>query len=349
MKTMMLNSPFWGLLILRAPAGDPPAGDPPAGDPPAGDPPAGDPPAGDPPAGDPPAGDPPAGDPPAADPPAGDKPWYDTVEWTDPALKESMIKSGYHKGSVEEALQKALQGEQTAAKKLGRDPAALMDAPAKDQDISEWFKENGKSLGVPADPDGYDVKLPDDLPEGVPIDDKLLAAAKTAAHEVGMPPAMLQAMVNLHASNMTEAFTGLATKVTNAEAALDAELKEQWGGQYEDNTQMAARGFQALAASAGLEPAAAKNAAAQIEKQVGGAAMIKLFHHFAMQSGDDTLVTPKGGNAPALALADAEQRKQQIMAAHTGDMAKAAGNQSRINELKAELSALNKVITTHKS
>ncbi|WP_226779012.1 hypothetical protein [Oceaniglobus trochenteri] len=348
MNSMMMLDPARPRLPLRRPEDETGGGDPAPAPTPAGDPAPGAPgPAGDP---APKAADP-APAPSTADDPAksDDAPWYDKREWSDPALKQHMVKAGYHKGTVEEALERALKGEVSATKRLGRDPSSLIDAPGEGQDVAEWLKANGSRLGVPEKPEGYDIKLPDDLPEGMPIDDALLGRFKEQAHAMGLPPAVVQANVEFYAKQMAEDFASSASKAAEAEAKMDAGLKEAWGADWKNNQQLAIRGFQALAAELKMEPAAAKLVAQKMEADMGDVALLKFFHGLASKLGDDTLAVPKGGDAPALQLADAQQRKEQIMAKHTGDLAKArsTGDRARHDALQKELKGLNRIIATY--
>ena len=295
-----------------------------------------------------PAATPPA-DPPADPPKGDDKPWYESREWGDEALKEHLIKTGYHKGTVEEALERALKGEITASAKLGKDPASIMDAPSEGQDINEWMKSNSKHLGVPETADKYDVKLPENLPEGMPIDESMVEAAKANALEMGLPPSVLQANIDFYAKHMTDQFTSMAAKATEAEEKMDTDLKEAWGASWNDNQQLAVRAFQSLAAEMKMDPDVAKNVSSKLNSELGDVGLLKFFHGLATKLGDDTLAIPQGGNAPALALADAQQRKEQIMAKNTGVIAKAklAGDRAGHKAAMDELKGLNKIIAQY--
>lgn len=278
-----------------------------------------------------------------------DKPWYDKREWADPALKDHLVKAGYHKGTAEEALERALKGELTAATKLGRNPSELMGAPTEGQDISEWLKSNGRALGLPESPDGYEFKLPEDMPKDLPIDDDMLAAYKAHAHESGLPPALAQQGVEFFAKYQSDQFTKMEAKAATASEQLNTELKEAWGGEYQQKQQMAVRNFQALAAKAKLTPDQAGLVAQKLNQDLGDATLLKFFESMSPMLGEDTVLPPSGSNKPALALADAQQRKAKIMEAHTGDIAvaKNAGNSRRINELQEELRGLNQIIASY--
>ncbi len=259
------------------------------------------------------------------------------------------MKSGYHKGTADEALEKALKGEVAAVARLGRNPATLLDAPAEGQVFTDWLKSNGQKFGVPDSPDKYDIKLPDNLPKGLPINEKMLSDFKTHAHAKGLPPAIVQDAVSFFASNVGAEYTKLAADAANAETVLTTALQAEWGGEWKQNQQLAVRTFQALAANARLTPEQSQLVAAKLNEGMGDATLLKFFHGMAALMGEDTLAVPRGGNAPALALSEAQQRKATIMARHTGDMAqaRARGDQRQIAALQSELTGLNAIILQH--
>ena len=275
------------------------------------------------------------------------KSWYDTHQWSDPKLKDVLVRNGYHKGSPEEALERALKGEATAMSRLGKSPDTLLDKPAEGQDVSEWLKANGAAFGLPDKAEGYELKVPDGLPKNLPIDEGLLGRFAETAYDMGMPPKMAQVMVDFHAKSIAETFSGLSAKEAQAEEALNTELKSSWGADWEGKRDMAVRGFQALAVKAGMDADAMKVLASKMNEATGDAGLLKFGYAMAELIGEDTLAIPQGGNRPAMAIADAEQRKQQIMAPHEGDMAmaKAKGDRRRVEQLKKELDGLNVLIT----
>lgn len=279
----------------------------------------------------------------------GEKPWYEGRTWSDPALQQHLIKSGYHKGTAEEALEKALKGEISAVTRLGKNPGQLLDAPAEGQSFGDWLKANGSRFGVPDAAEKYEVKLPDGLPKDMPIDEGLLNDYRAFALESGLPPALVQANVDFWAKAMGGKFTALAAGAATAEENLTKDLQNAWGGNWKQNQQLAVRTFQALAADMKLAPEAAKLVAEKLNAGLGDATLLKFFHSLGEKLGEDTLAIPRGGNAPALALAEAQQRKETIMAKHSGEMAVAMRNrdQRRINELNKELSGLNTVIAQY--
>lgn len=281
--------------------------------------------------------------------PAAAKPWYEDRAWSDPALRDHLVKSGYHAGSAEEALDKALKGDMTATAKLGKAPGQLLDAPLPEQTAVDWLKANGKAFGLPEDAAKYELKLPASLPKGLPIDESLLADFKVFSHGKGLPPAVAQLAVDFFAEQQGGRFTALAAQAARAETELTGSLQKDWGAAYGANQQLAARAFQTIAAQMKLAPDQAQALSAKLNEGMGDPVLVKFFHHLAGKMGEDTLAAPRGANAPHLDLANALQRKEVILARHSGDMAVAdkAGNSERKKALHAELQGLNLIIAQH--
>lgn len=233
-----------------------------------------------------------------------------------------------------------------AVGRLGKPPGSLLDAPKEGQSATDWLKANAKTFGVPETLDKYQVKLPENLPKGTPIDEALMADYTKFAHEAGLPPALAQANIDAYAQIMAPRFEKMATEAATAEAKLTSDLQAAWGPNYKTNQEQAARAFQALAAEMKLDPDQSKALATKLNENMGDATLVKFFHTIAGKMGEDTLAIPRGGNAPAMQLADAQQAKERILAKHTGDMAVAhrAGDSAKIKALQKELEGYNTII-----
>jgi hypothetical protein len=279
---------------------------------------------------------------------AGDgSPWYDSRQWSDPALKDFAIKNGYHKGTADEALEKALKGEMSAASRLGKDPNMIAELPGPDGSAADFLKANASALGVPDSVDDYKLSLPDDLPKDMPIDQPMMDSFAKMAHEAGLPPEIAQMSVSFYAQHMTDWMNEQTGKIENAEKALEAQLKEKWGGNWEANRDQGARAFQALAAQMDLDAEAAANIATKLNEGMGDVHLVQFTHALAGLISEDTLINVPGGGVPSGDLAHAQQRKAQIMGPD-GEMAQARGNQAKIKSLQNELAAANRVIVGHR-
>ena len=275
------------------------------------------------------------------------RPWYEQRTWGDQGAKNHLLKSGYNMAaSADEALELALKGEASAVAKLGKSPSALLDAPAQGQKVGDWLKANGRALGVPEDAGKYDLAMPKDLPEGVPLDDALLADAKAWGHANGLPPEIMQGMVDFYGAKIGGRVAKMATDAAIADTALRETLQAEWGQNYAQNMDLAKRAFQTLAVEMKMSPEQAQLTASMLEKGLGSATLTKFMHHLAGKMGEDTLAMPRGGNSHLMQLGQAQSRKAQIMAPMTGEMALAAraGNQARVSELQKELTGLNTIM-----
>jgi len=91
-------------------------------------------------------------------------------------------------------------------------------------EVTAWRK----AIGVPEQPDGYTVRLPD----GVTVHAETLAAFRKRAHDLGLTPKQAEALVQFdlerHQASQQQAHTQAATAKTEAEKALRAEWKEQF-------------------------------------------------------------------------------------------------------------------------
>lgn len=87
------------------------------------------------------------------------------------------------------------------------DPAALAnDLKQRDELLAFKSAEDSRKLSLPANPDGYEIKLPDGFqaPEGVTFefnkDDPLLARAREIAHAKGLDQETFQDMLGVYAA-----------------------------------------------------------------------------------------------------------------------------------------------------
>jgi hypothetical protein len=119
-------------------------------------------------------------------------------------------------------------------------------ADAKPEDIAAYQAEVRKITGAPEKPEGYGLKAPDNLPEGVEWNAELATKAATIAHKYSVPPEALHELIALNNENMS----GLVAKSAEAQKAqreeMIAGLNAEWKDQAANNWQRAARGAVAL-------------------------------------------------------------------------------------------------------
>ncbi|MFK5997860.1 MAG: hypothetical protein QM492_07100 [Rhodobacterales bacterium] len=266
-------------------------------------------------------------------------PWYDKMEWKDPALKEALVKAGYHKGTTEEALERSMRHEAALTVKLGKNADALMDAPEKDGDIAAWLKTNSVALGIPEKAEDYDLTMPE-MSNGMEIDDTLLDTFKAQMHEKGAPPHLVQLGLDMHAKAMSDMVGGMVANTTVQDAELNADLQKTWGTNWEANQQLAANTFQALSASVGLDAKDQGLLAGKMNDMMGDATLLKFFHGLSQMQGEDSIIIPAGNNNAVITVNDANARKEEIAL----DLKNPKTTARRQKELREERENLNKII-----
>lgn len=326
---MFIDEPFWKRLICFAPAGDPPAGDPPAGDPPAGDPPAGD----------PPPGDPPAGDPPAA------KWWENTERFSEPQ-RTSLTALGLTVEDPLDALPKLLEMEASAKRRLGASPDQLMQKPKEGQEVSDWLRENGDTLGIPKEAEGYEVSRPESWPKDADWNIELETAARQIAHEEGITGKGLNRMVELYASSVQKLTSAAEDELAGSTQEMMAELKSDWGAQTTAKITMAKQAMSVLAEKAGFDSETVMNVSKVLTDKAGGDAnAVRLFATIGEMMGEDSLVgLNTGGAGLGTSPAEARQKLAQLRSPE-GDYGKAFGdgNAAKMRELQPEIERLTKL------
>lgn len=101
-----------------------------------------------------------------------------------------------------------------------------------------------KALGVPDKPDGYEIKRPEKMPEGMSYDEALEGSFKEVAHKVGLTPSQTQAIVEMFNNHEIELYSGMDKIISeNREKAVNT-LKDIWkGNAYEENRTKTTRTF----------------------------------------------------------------------------------------------------------
>lgn len=97
------------------------------------------------------------------------------------------------------------------------------------------------ALGVPESPDKYEIKVPEQLPEGVEFTAEELTAVRDFAHANGYTTDQVNALIEFQ-SKMAGAEIGRYTQEQRAaEEAGQQKLKDEWGMQFEKRSMLAQR------------------------------------------------------------------------------------------------------------
>jgi len=139
-------------------------------------------------------------------------------------------------GETREWLSKRNITDPKVAMRLAYDQAKLLGnairVPGKDA-TEEERNEFLNKLGRPADPDGYEIAPPKDLPAELPYDGERASEFKKLAHTLGLTTAQAQKLHDWAAGNAVQDFTSFSEKqqaqtVETAKAETE-KLVKRWG------------------------------------------------------------------------------------------------------------------------
>ena len=101
-----------------------------------------------------------------------------------------------------------------------------------------------RQLGVPETPEGYEVALPEGLPEAL-RDDPATAALQqeflNTMHAAGAPPDVVQQALDWYYGQVGESLTQQTQAAAERRQEAEAGLRREWGGEHDRNVALAQR------------------------------------------------------------------------------------------------------------
>lgn len=236
------------------------------------------------------AGAPPAGTPPAGAPPAAATDW--TSGFSDEA--KGFIQNKGFKGPAD-----LLESYRNMEKLMGAPKERILRLPEKDDDPA-WNDIQAR-LGKPESPDKYSFKV-----DPAVADEQFDKWAREAFHKAGF--------TDKQAAKFMEEFSGYAkarqaTQLESIKTKLDTEatqLKQEWGAAHDQNTNLAKRAAQELGISG--------EQIDQLEKVMGFAGVMKLFHSIGTKVGEAAFVSGSGGGGNGFAALTPQAALNRIAA-----------------------------------
>mgnify|MGYP001191810165 CR=1 FL=1 len=189
-------------------------------------------------------------------------------------------------------------------KTLGADRIVL---PGKDAKPEEWDAVYGK-LGRPGKPEEYGFKPPAGIPEGI-YDPKFASWAQTAFHKAGLTARQAAAVHDEFVKMSLEGHNARVNDIKAKGDAGEAELRKEWGGDYDKHVEAGRRAAKAL----GVEAADLD----RIESAIGMPKLLKLFAQIGGRMGEDSAVGSGAGGLrdPSAELNDLNLRRAERMKA----------------------------------
>jgi hypothetical protein len=105
---------------------------------------------------------------------------------------------------------------------IGKRPAGIPQENASKEDWDKFYSQ----LGRPDNVEGYDIKLPEELPKGLEIPEGNLNQFKDLAHEIGLNPEQAQKIIDLDLKLKGESLKNSEGSYEETQAKLDSEFEE---------------------------------------------------------------------------------------------------------------------------
>jgi len=145
-------------------------------------------------------------------------------------LPDNLKEHGKHFSKYADPLQ-ALQHTLNLQQLLGQKADAVV-IPGADAPKEAWAPVL-KRLGVPDSPEGYGLKVPENLPEGVKVDEAELKEFATFAHGLGLTPQQVAKLQEFDLGRAAKSVSGSAEQAQAIEAQEFTKQKEiltkEWG------------------------------------------------------------------------------------------------------------------------
>lgn len=161
-------------------------------------------------------------------------------------------------------------------------------ADAKPEELEAFYKQ----IGRPDDAEGYSLPMV----EGIEYNEEALKTFKETFHKAGLTSKQAQTIMEHYNQFVGEQIQGSEEQQRQAEQKrLEEhqkrfdELKETWGGKFEENTAMAQRAARAF----GLEPAEMD----KIEQAIGPDKLLSMFYNVGKNLSDDAIVEGQHSNS----------------------------------------------------
>lgn len=105
---------------------------------------------------------------------------------------------------------------------IGKRPAGVPQENASQEEWDKFYQE----LGRPDTPDGYEVKTPEEMPEGVGMDDKALNEFKSLSHELGLNSSQMQKILDFDIKRQSDSISSLKESSEEQELKIEKEFEE---------------------------------------------------------------------------------------------------------------------------
>lgn len=138
-----------------------------------------------------------------------------------------------------------MRGHANASKLIGQKSTLKAPAPdAKPEEVAKFNEQIRGVLGIPATPEEYKIAKPESLPQGLTWNDAEVGEFAKLAHSLNIPPAAAQKLVEFDMQRMQKLNASGEAKLNEFVAAQEAELRKDWGADFDVNLGKAAKAAQ---------------------------------------------------------------------------------------------------------
>jgi hypothetical protein len=138
-----------------------------------------------------------------------------------------------------------MRGHANASKLIGQKATLKAPAPdAKPEEIEKFNAQIREVLGVPAKVEDYKIAKPDKIPDGLTWNEAEIGEFAKLAHSLNISPAAAQKLVEFDAQRMEKLHQTSQTKLQEFVQSQEAELRKDWGADYDANLGLAAKAAQ---------------------------------------------------------------------------------------------------------
>ncbi|MDB6117908.1 MAG: hypothetical protein JWO08_1689 [Verrucomicrobiaceae bacterium] len=179
-----------------------------------------------------------AADPAAVDPGTGGgaaSPWYETIVQKGADGTESLTDFAAWKDKAPAPLRDFITANMTAARSKTDGMVRVPGADAKPEEVAAYFK----AIGVPDTPDGYRLKAPEKVPEGVALDADMEKAFLGRARELGLTAKQVTALRDFQLEHLGGAVVKNREAMAATIAAEKADLDKRFGDKINDTVAQA--------------------------------------------------------------------------------------------------------------
>lgn len=216
-----------------------------------------------------------------------------------------------------------LDGKKFADPVMALKSGALADKMARERNViakpdpaklGEW--EGWQALGYDPDRAKYGAGIkPPKMPNGAQHDAALMDDFVSLAHEQKIPPAMAEKLYHGLTEKVNGRLSTLASNGVKATEAMESKLRDEWGTDYDQKTELARRAARAFGVGADDTSELARIFGGDEEGAKGSVRLLKLFADIGAKLGEGNLVTADGlGGAAGMTPASAEAELRRLEA-----------------------------------